>query len=454
MISSGIIEAPSKSLHHLLVGRSWYAPRKLWRLYVPVLQTMSQLRKHTLLIVDDSPESVSILRQLLHPYYRLKVARSGPAAIQLARSFSNIDLILLDVAMPEMDGYQVSEQLKADPITGDIPIIFVSALDETMDKVRAFEAGGVDYITKPFDPPEVLERVRTHLALLDLNRNLKAEINRRKQAEAALQQANEMLEKRVALRTAELAEANARLEQEIEERVKIAQENERLLVQVRNLARYQQALVEDERARIAQELHDEFGQNLTALKMEVAWLSRHLAQDSPQLLSRLESMSRLLDDTINLVRRVAHELRPRVLDELGLGAALEWLGQEFSNRTGVPCKLCLNDSLASFGRELDTTLFRICQEALTNIARHAQASQVVIRLKKREDVLILSIEDNGIGIRPEQVNSPRSFGLLGMRERVRLWQGELSISGAPGQGTKVQVVIPLKEISISHQQGQ
>lgn len=449
MISSGIIEAPPQRLHFLLPEGASLAPRKVWRLYVPALQTMSQLRKHTLLIVDDSPESVSILRQLLLPYYRLKVARNGAAAIQLARSLGNIDLILLDVAMPEMDGYQVSEQLKTDPVTSEIPIIFVSALDETIDKVRAFEAGGVDYITKPFDPEEVLERVRTHLALLDLNRDLKAEINRRKQAEAALQQANEMLEKRVAMRTAELAEANARLEQEIEERIKIAQENERLLVQVRNLARYQQAMVEDERARIAQELHDEFGQNLTALKMEVAWLSRHLAQDNPQLLPRLESMSLLLDDTISLVRRVAHELRPRVLDELGLSAALEWLGQEFSNRTGVPCKLCLNDVSASFGRELDTTLFRICQEALTNIARHAQASQVLIRLKTKGDTLLLSIEDNGIGIRPEQVNSPRSFGLLGMRERVRLWEGELSITGAPGQGTKVQVIIPLKEKSSS-----
>jgi signal transduction histidine kinase len=407
---------------------------------------MENPRKHTILLVDDSPESIDILRSLLRNKYRLKVALNGARAIKIAASTPTLDLILLDIAMPNMDGYQVSKQLKINPNTRDVPVLFVSALDEILDKVRAFEAGGVDYITKPFEPEEVLARVQTHLELLDLNRSLRQEIALRRQAEAALQQANETLEKRVQERTEELAQANASLRQEIQERSAVAQENEKLLEQVRELASYQQSIVEEERARIARELHDEFGQNLTALKMDTVWLGKQLPDREPQILDRLTRMSLLLDDTIQLVRRVAHELRPGLLDELGLLAALEWLGQEFASRTGISCKLCLKSDQTTFGRDLDTTIFRICQEALTNIARHAAASQVKVALKLKPTCIEFSVEDNGKGITAEQLADAKSFGLMGMRERVRFWNGEISFIGAPHKGTTVWVCIPIKSL--------
>ncbi|MEW5870037.1 MAG: response regulator [Chloroflexota bacterium] len=404
---------------------------------------MEKTNCHTILIVDDTPESIEILRSLLRDKYRLKVALNGPRAIDIAVSTADLDLILLDVAMPNMDGYQVSAQLKANPDTHDIPVIFVSALGETLDKVRAFEAGAVDYITKPYEPEEVLARVQTHLQILELNRSLRKEIELRRQAESALQQANEMLEKRVQERTQELAKANTRLKQEIQERILVAQEKEQLLNQVRSLASHQQAIVEDERTRIARELHDEFGQNLTALKMEIAWLARQLSDSAPDQRIRLNNMTMLLDDTIDLVRRVARELRPGILDELGLLAALEWQGQEFTTRTSIPCFLDLDSKKATFGRDLDTAIFRICQEALTNIVRHAAASKVKIKLKATESEIEFSVEDNGKGITTEQVANARSFGLMGMRERVELWNGKISLVGISGKGTTVRVSIPI-----------
>ena len=398
---------------------------------------------YTILIVDDSPESVEILRQLLRSRYRLKVARDGARALEIASSDQSVDLVLLDIVMPDMDGYQVIEGLKANPQTSDLPVIFVSALGETVDKVRAFEAGGVDYITKPYQPEEILVRVKTHLDMLTLNRSLRSEIARRTEAELALQRANETLEKRVKARTAELAQANTRLTHEIHERTAIAQENARLLQQMRDLARHEQTAIEAERARISRELHDQFGQNLTAMKMDAVWLSRQALASDPQVAERLKSMSLLLDDTIQLVRQVARELRPGMLDDLGLLAALEWQSQEFTRRTGIECELTIKSDVASLGSDLDTAIYRIFQETLTNIARHAGATRVKVSLVVRKDSVDFSVSDNGRGITPEQVQNGHSFGLLGIRERVRIWQGEISIAGGPRKGTTIRVQIPI-----------
>lgn len=403
--------------------------------------------EHTILIVDDTPESIEVLRSLLSNQYRLVMALDGEKAVKVAQATENLDLILLDIAMPKMNGFQVMEKLRQDPEHFDIPVIFISALGETLEKVRAFEAGAVDYITKPYDPDEVLARVRTHLQILDLTRALKKEVELRREAEAALKVANEMLEKRVQDRTSELQAANTRLQQEVRERILIAQEKEQLLQQVRNLVSHQQALIEDERTRISRELHDEFGQNLTALKMDLAWLAKQLPPERQSLLIRIATMSALLDDTIQLMRRVARELRPGILDELGLLPALEWLCQEYTARTQIPCRPDLSSEKTTFGRELDTTIFRVCQEALTNTIRHSGAHHVRVSLRTTSREVVFSIEDDGKGIEKKQVNDANSFGLLGMRERVRLWNGEIDIQGHPAQGTRVFVRIPLGKSS-------
>jgi signal transduction histidine kinase/DNA-binding response OmpR family regulator len=226
-------------------------------------------------------------------------------------------------------------------------------------------------------------------------------------------------------------------------------ENARLFEQVRSgrerlrqLTSYLQGAREEERTHIAREIHDEFGQALTALKMDLSWLSRRLPPGETHLLEKAEVMSDLVDDTIHMVRRVATELRPGVLDDLGLVAALEWQAQEFAGRTGIECELHLGQEDVTLGRDLYTTVFRIYQETLTNVARHAEASLVRVDLEIGLDELVLSVRDNGKGITGDEISDPKSLGLIGMRERARSCGGSITFQGVPGQGTTVTVQVP------------
>ena len=212
--------------------------------------------------------------------------------------------------------------------------------------------------------------------------------------------------------------------------------------QLRELAAYLQNAREEERAAIARELHDEFGQALTALKIDLAWLDRRLPPRRADLTAKVNAMSALLHDTIGAVRRVTAGLRPGLLDDLGLVAAIEWQAQEFAGRTGLACELRLGEQDLALDRDLATALFRIFQEALTNVARHAAATRVEVALEDRPDVLTLVVRDNGKGIAPGQEFAPHSLGLLGMRERARAWGGDVMIAGVAGQGTTVTVRIP------------
>jgi len=229
----------------------------------------------------------------------------------------------------------------------------------------------------------------------------------------------------------------------------IAIENARLLEQVqaareqlRDLAGYLQDAREEERAEIAREIHDEFGQALSALNMDLSWLSKRLPADQPHLAEKTSAMSDLIDSAIQTVRRVATELRPGLLDDLGLAAAMEWQAEEFAERTGIGCDLYLGDEEIVLDRDLATAIFRIFQETLTNVARHAQATEVRVELEDKPGELVLIIRDNGKGITESQVSHPRSLGLMGMRERARSWGGEVAFQGVPGQGTTVTVRIP------------
>jgi signal transduction histidine kinase len=184
---------------------------------------------------------------------------------------------------------------------------------------------------------------------------------------------------------------------------------------------------------------DELGQALTAIKIDLSSLIRGLPTDKKQ---QSESILKLIDATIQSVRRISTELRPGILDDLGLVAAVEWAAQEFEARTGTKCRLDLPQDDIAIDRELATALFRILQETLTNVARHANATQVNIRLAKEDAVLTLEVRDNGKGISEEELSAGRSLGILGMRERALLLEGELAISGASGKGTPVRVRIP------------
>ena len=213
--------------------------------------------------------------------------------------------------------------------------------------------------------------------------------------------------------------------------------------ELRKMSKAAQQALEAERRRIARELHDELGQSLTALKMDLDTLRASFPQGSQTLVERAELMRELLDRTVAATRRISSDLRPLMLDDLGLAAALDWLVQNFSQRTAISTNLYVDDELAEVGEPLASALYRIAQESLTNVARHASASSVDVRLECSGGDARVLISDNGRGITLENQAKPGSFGLLGIRERALLLGGDASISGDPGTGTTIQVRIPL-----------
>jgi PAS domain S-box-containing protein len=227
----------------------------------------------------------------------------------------------------------------------------------------------------------------------------------------------------------------------------------RSLSQLRALAGRLQSVREDERTKVAREIHDELGQSLTAIKIELSsLLFEWPAEQKPS--KRIESITRLVDQTIQSVRRISTELRPGILDALGLVAAVEWAAEEFETRTGIRCRLDLPKDSLEISQERATAIFRIFQETLTNIARHADATEVNIRLAREDSSLILEVHDNGVGVSEEQLSASQSLGILGMRERALLLGGEFLVSGAPNQGTRVRLCIPLSFRHIKQDAGQ
>jgi PAS domain S-box-containing protein len=211
--------------------------------------------------------------------------------------------------------------------------------------------------------------------------------------------------------------------------------------QFRDLAAHLLSVREEERARISREVHDELGQSLTAVKMDLAWLAGRLPPRNGEMLKRIRATGQLADSIIQSIRRISTELRPAVLD-LGLAAAVEWQVQEFQARSGVQCKvrLLIREVVTS---SASTAMFRIFQETLTNVGRHAEATRVEVVLQKQQDRLVLLIHDNGRGFDQVDPSHSKSLGLLGMRERAAVVGGQVNISSAPGKGTTVAAWIPL-----------
>jgi PAS domain S-box-containing protein len=211
--------------------------------------------------------------------------------------------------------------------------------------------------------------------------------------------------------------------------------------QFRNLAAHLLSVREEERARISREVHDELGQSLTAVKMDLAWLAGRLPRTNGEMLKRIRATGQMADSMIQSIRRISTELRPAVLD-LGLAAAVEWQVQEFQARSGVQCtvRLLVRELVTS---NVSTAMFRIFQETLTNVGRHAEATRVEVVLQKQQGRLVLLIHDNGRGFDLVDPSLSRSLGLLGMRERAAILGGQVNISSAPGKGTTVAAWIPL-----------
>ncbi|MGE5795029.1 MAG: PAS domain S-box protein, partial [Bacteroidota bacterium] len=230
---------------------------------------------------------------------------------------------------------------------------------------------------------------------------------------------------------------------DVSARVNAEAEIRRAHEQQRELAVAMLEVREAERTRIARELHDELGQALTGLKMDVEVLARMTPGERSDLFERIGAMRELLDSTVATTRRISADLRPLVLDDLGLGAAAEWLVQNVVQRSGLACELELDPSFAQLDEPYASALFRIMQESLTNIVRHARARRVGVRLERAGAVAVLSISDDGVGMETGARAKPRSFGLRGISERVLLLGGAFDIASPPGGGTLVVVRIPL-----------
>jgi PAS domain S-box-containing protein len=213
--------------------------------------------------------------------------------------------------------------------------------------------------------------------------------------------------------------------------------------QLRDLTGSLETVREDERTRIARELHDELGQQLTGLKMDLSWMESRLPEGNTALAAKVGSMKNLINATVASTRRISAELRPLVLDDLGLAAALDWLARDFSKRSGLEVSLDIGPDDWVLDNALATVIFRIAQESLTNVARHAEASRVRISLAHSGGRLILAVADNGRGMASGATEKRGHFGLLGIAERIRAFAGELHISSQPGEGTTLSVSIPL-----------
>jgi PAS domain S-box-containing protein len=264
----------------------------------------------------------------------------------------------------------------------------------------------------------------------------------RERAEAQ-SKAKELLELRVEQRTAVLTRVNNEMRTEIAERQHAEEELRKSRDQLRALAARLQSVREEERAYIAREIHDELGQACTAIKMDLALIGRKLTKRQTALRAKVDSSIQLVDGTIVRLRRIASELRPRTLDDLGLPAALEAQAQEFEGRTGIHCSVILPPEPLMLDTDRSTAIFRIFQESLTNVARHAHATRVEARLRRENDRIIFQVFDNGTGFDPEVAKARKSLGLVGMQERALLLNGDFKTEGMPGSGTTMTLTIPL-----------
>jgi signal transduction histidine kinase len=380
-----------------------------------VEQKNGQQKPQEILVVDDSRVSLDLLTDLIEfAGYSVRKAQHGESALLSAQADPPA-LVLLDIRMRGMDGYEVCRKLKADPCTAEIPIIFLSGLDDTEAKLKGFHLGAADYITKPFQAEEVLARVKTQLELGKLRRNLEEMVN---------------------LRTRQL-------EEEIVERMQATQELLESRQKLQELSWHMEEVREEERKHIARELHDELGQVLTAQRIDLMQLASQCDMPAQELQKKLHAIVSMLDQVADTARSISENLRPGMLDMLGLAAAIKHHVEKFIAATQLRCKLIMNREEFDIDPGIATAVFRILQESLTNVARHAQARDIEVRLAELNDELILIVQDDGCGIAESPPGRRRGFGLLGMQERVNLLGGKFLVESLPGKGTRIEVNIPV-----------
>lgn len=347
------------------------------------------------LLVEDSAPDVALIKHMLRKSGReISVTNVETRAAFEAELISRPPhLILSDYSLPTFDGSAALEIAKR--LAPQVPFIFVTGTLGEEVAIDMLKLGATDYVLK----------------------------NRLTRLTPAVSRALSETEQR---RERELAEEKFRRSHD----------------QLRALTGHLQFVREEERTRIAREVHDELGQALTGLKLDLSWLAGKLTA-ARQLQKKIKAMSAQVDGTIHAVRRIATELRPGVLDSLGLAAAIEWQAAEFQERTGIRCEMKIDVTEMIWERNFSTACFRVFQETLTNIIRHAHATHVEVRLAQVENELLLTVHDNGRGITEREITHAKSIGLIGMKERATQAGGVVLFSGGPGQGTTVTLRVPV-----------
>jgi PAS domain S-box-containing protein len=274
-----------------------------------------------------------------------------------------------------------------------------------------------------------------------------------KEAEKILLHAKTDLENRVRERTSDLIAVNKQLLREIQTRKKSELETRRSREDLRYLSEHLQRIREQDRTHIAREVHDQLGQSLSALTIDLSRLRDRLPPKNSWLREQVQSIEKQIGGTMQSVREICRQLRPPVFDDFGLNAAIRWYLRDFQERTGIRCSVRIDEEIPDHDKELDLVILRIFQEAITNVLRHAEATQVQVTLVRHSKNLVLRIQDNGKGISSEQTANPLSLGVLGIRERVRFWGGKSLFTGSPGRGTTMTVSIPIirKKVSLKRQ---
>jgi len=464
-----------------------------------------------ILVVDDSAFSRNLMaRALASVSYAVRVAENGLQALQMVAQDPLPALVLLDIHMPGLNGYEVCHRLKAQERTQSIPVIFMTAGDDESAQNNAFEVGAADFINKPVQPRVMLARVKTHLTLHAQRRSLQGQLHNVVEqapvpflfADAAgrIVNANSAAARKfryagvhallglpldalvplpspntptgphqrpvappavspdvVCLRQ---DGSNFTAEAHVSEMESVRGRTRMVVLQdvsarnaalssmgdsrdlLRALAAQNEIAREQERKHIAREVHDELGQVLSALRMDISMMRMEYQREHPELVERLLALRRLVDRGITNVRDIAGNLRPVALD-LGLPSALEWLRDDFATRTQMACTLDCAPLPTPLPEERAVLVYRIVQESLHNIAKYAQAQQVTIRLHLEGTQLRLTVQDDGKGFDANAAPARSSYGLLGMHERAIALHGELEIHSTPAEGCCIEVTFPL-----------
>lgn len=414
-----------------------------------------------ILAIDDNRDnlvSLSATLSLSMPGVTMITATNGQDGLKLAEQ-EQPDVILLDIVMPGMDGYQVCRKLKEIDSLNHIPIIMLTAARiDAESKIKALNLGADAFLAKPIEELELMAQIRAMLrikksedilrnekdyldeVIKERTKNLELEIIKRSETENNLRSSLSEIEnsKRASLNLME------DLQLEITEKDVAQKGLEKSKLQLRELNIHAQNIREKERTDISREIHDVIGQALTALKFDLSWIQKHAKISNEKVLSKIVEMNKLIDETTSSVQRISTELRPGILDDLGLTYALEWQCSEFERRSEIKCRLKLSPKDISINEKISVGLFRIVQESLTNVARHAKATKVKVVLLKGKNRVELKIIDNGIGINEENTKDPKSLGLLGITERAFSINADVSFLGKKDIGTEVKVVVHLE----------